>query len=70
MADSWELIQQALGAGARGEELRPVNSTRTLFGIKSESELAMERIAREATEAAQAKARERKTNANSNPHVT
>ena len=43
----WERIQQQLGYAIRGDEPPTFSSGRTLFGIKSEAELKMERWARE-----------------------
>ena len=43
----WELIQEVLGAEGRGDAPRVVSSQRTLFGIKSSVEEAIERIVAE-----------------------
>lgn len=51
MADEWELINRALGAEAQGRSLAPQVSRRTLFGIKSDVEEKMERIAAEVASA-------------------
>lgn len=58
---NWELIRRALRAGAAGDEVAPVTSTRTLFGIKSHAEEVIEAAVREdeARRAADRKARAR-----------
>jgi hypothetical protein len=38
----WEQIRRALRAGAAGEDVAPVTSTLTLFGIKSHAEEVIE----------------------------
>lgn len=43
----WEQIRRALRAGAAGDEVAPVTSTRTLFGIKSHAEEVIEAAVRE-----------------------
>ena len=43
----WEMLQQALGAGARGDEPPMLVSKRTLFGIRSSIEEQMDAIAAE-----------------------
>ena len=43
----WELIQEVLGAEGRGDAPRVVSSQRTLFGIKSSVEEAIDRIVAE-----------------------
>lgn len=48
MTESWDRINEALGAEALGRSLAPHVSRRTLFGIKSDVEATMERIAAEA----------------------
>ena len=53
----WKRIQEALAAEAAGKELRPVSSTRTLFGIQSSVEQQIERIVAE-DEAARREARQ------------
>ena len=40
----WELLQQVLGAEARGETPRPFASQRTLFGIPSSVEVQIAEI--------------------------
>ena len=52
----WEQIRRALRAGAAGDEVAPVTSTRTLFGIKSHAEEVIE-AAVAADEAARAACR-------------
>ena len=55
----WEQIRRALRAGAAGDEVAPVTSTRTLFGIKSHAEEVIEAAvaADEAVRAARRRAR-------------
>lgn len=55
----WEQIRRALQAGAAGDEIAPVMSTRTLFGIKSHAEEVIEAAVRadEAARAAERRAR-------------
>lgn len=43
----WEMMRQVLGAEQRGDELRGISSTRTLFGIKSHAEEVIERTVAE-----------------------
>ena len=52
MSDSWEQVRRALLAEAQGKPLPPVVSKRTLFGIPSDIERTMERVARESTQQA------------------
>jgi hypothetical protein len=55
----WEQIRRALRAGAAGEDVAPVTSTLTLFGIKSHAEEVIEAAvaADEAVRAARRRAR-------------
>ena len=43
----WFLMQQLIGAEAQGKRPAAINSTRTLFGIKSHVEEVMEAVAAE-----------------------
>ena len=43
----WQVMQQILGAEAQGKRPAAINSTRTLFGIKSHVEEVMEAVAAE-----------------------
>ena len=43
----WQMIKEALAAEAQGRPIRPIASRRTLFGIKSSVEEAVEKIAQE-----------------------
>ncbi len=43
----WNIMQQILGAEAQGKRPQAMNSTRTLFGIKSHVEEVMEAVAAE-----------------------
>ena len=43
----WKIIQQMLAAGASGSELKPMISQRTLFGIPSTVDIALQRIVEE-----------------------
>ena len=43
----WETMRQLIGVEAQGKRPRAVNSTRTLFGIKSHVEEVMEAVAAE-----------------------
>lgn len=43
----WETMRQLIGAEAQGRRPQVVNSTRTLFGIKSHVEEVMEAVAAE-----------------------
>ena len=43
----WQVMQQILGAEAQGKRPAAINSTRTLFGIKSHVEEVMETVAAE-----------------------
>ena len=47
MDAKWDRIQDALGAAIRGDEIPPVVSQRTLFGIPSSVEVRMARFAAE-----------------------
>ena len=51
----WHIMQELLGAEARGEAPHAINSTRTLFGIKSHAEEVMDRVAAEDLERAKAR---------------
>ena len=53
----WKRIQELLAAEASGRELRPAVSQRTLFGIPSTVEQAIERIVAEDEEARRRKRR-------------
>ena len=44
---TWEVMREALLAGARGDDVRPFASKRTLFGIRSSVEERMDAIADE-----------------------
>lgn len=56
----WEIMRQLIGAEAQGKRPHAVNSTRTLFGIKSHVEEVMDAVAAEDLERARARiARER-----------
>ena len=59
MDSSWDQVSRVLLAEAQGKPLNPVVSKRTLFGIPSGIERAMEQIARESTERAAQQALER-----------
>ena len=43
----WETMRQLIGAEAQGKRPQVMNSTRTLFGIKSHVEEVMEAVAAE-----------------------
>lgn len=43
----WQMMQQLIGAEAQGKRPHAINSTRTLFGIKSHVEEVMESVAAE-----------------------
>ena len=43
----WQVMQQIIGAEAQGKRPAAINSTRTLFGIKSHVEEVMEAVAAE-----------------------
>ena len=43
----WDVMRQILGAEAQGKRPAAINSTRTLFGIKSHVEEVMEAVAAE-----------------------
>jgi len=43
----WKIIQQMIAAGASGEEMRPMVSQRTLFGIPSSLDIALQKIVEE-----------------------
>ena len=47
MDTSWDKIQEALTAAIRGDEMPPVVSQRTLFGIPSTVEVQMAKFAAE-----------------------
>lgn len=51
----WKRIQDMLAAEASGKTLRPVVSQRTLFGIPSSVDVAIQRIVAEDEEARRAK---------------
>ncbi len=43
----WRMMQQLIGAEAQGRRPHAINSTRTLFGIKSHVEEVMDAVAAE-----------------------
>ena len=47
---NWEMLNMLINADATGKAPKPLASKRTLFGIRSEVELAMDRIAAEMQE--------------------
>ena len=63
----WKRIQDLLAAEASGRELRPVVSQRTLFGIPSSVDEAIERIVAE-DEAARRAKREAQDDRAISPH--
>lgn len=56
----WDVMKQILGAEAQGKRPSAINSTRTLFGIKSHVEEVMEAVAAEDLERAKERIRQEK----------
>ena len=59
----WFLMQQLIGAEAQGKRPAAINSTRTLFGIKSHVEEVMEAVAAEDLARAKERIQQEKSNA-------